>query len=118
MRSAGTVLLARSGAASRALRSAASGQRFWSCLTGLRLDEQSGDVNSERGGQAIQESDCRVLKLAFKAAHVRAIDIRISGELLLRQAGLYSNAAQIPCHQLPPIHGPSRSPGSLLNHGV
>jgi hypothetical protein len=61
-----------------------TGQRPWSVFSGLRFNEELGDVGRERLGDPVQKSDGRVLQLPFEAAHVGPIDTGIGGELLLR----------------------------------
>jgi hypothetical protein len=81
-----------------------------------RLFEEFGKGNPQRQGQTVQNVDRRIFVLAFEAANVRTIDLRIIRKPFLREASANPQPPQIPSYQGPPVHTGRRPSQRLLNH--
>jgi hypothetical protein len=83
MMSAGLASTYGSGPTPKPLRPPPTRQGLRATFAWLRLDEELRNVDCQRACETIKQGDRRILEFTFQAAHVRAIDLRISGELFL-----------------------------------
>ena len=66
-------------------------KRLCAALSGLRLYEEFGDMDGQRGGQLVQVGDRRIFEPSLDLADIGAIDVGIDGKLLLGNAPCHAN---------------------------
>lgn len=82
-----------------------SGHRAWRRFTFNRDREEFGDIDGQRGCDAIEEVDRHVEIAALDTADGRAVDASIYSKVLLRDLLVGAHLSQIPCKSITSIHG-------------
>lgn len=82
-----------------------SGQCARWCLTLDRDSKKFGDIDGQRGGDAIEEINRHVEIAALNSADGRAVDTSIHGKVLLRDLLIGAHLPKIPCKSIASIHG-------------
>ncbi len=77
----------------------------------IKLCEQFPKRNLQRHGDLLKNIDRGVVLAPLQAAEIRAINIGIEGQSLLRHAPLNANSPDIPTNKSAPIH---KAQGSIL----
>ncbi|KWV55215.1 hypothetical protein AS156_05970 [Bradyrhizobium macuxiense] len=75
-------------------------------------------MNVEGLSDTVEKINCRVRLLALKTAHIGAVNPRIVGQLVLRNAALYADPAHIPGHKRTSFHARKQPFGRPSNHWI
>lgn len=67
--------------------------------------KELGDIDGQRGGDAIEEVNRHVEIAALNSADGRAVDTSIHGKVLLRDLLIGAHLPKIPCKSIASIHG-------------
>lgn len=74
-----------------------------------RVNKQLGQLNVQRFGDAFEKINRRILRLALKSPHIRAVNPRFLSQFLLRNTSVYADSTHIPGHNRTSFHAQSMS---------
>ena len=69
-----------------------------------RPNEEFGQMNVQRLGDALEQINCRVFRLPLKTGQIGAVNAGLISQFLLRNAAANPNPTHIPSHKCTSFH--------------